>query len=501
MIVKNEEKYLRGCLDSVKDIVQQIVLVDTGSSDATISIAEEYNAEVYQFDWVNDFSAARNFALSKSTGDWILYLDADERLSESSLDELKKITSANEKLAVNCFVKSPDDQTGRDNVISYTRLFRNDPQIKFSGSVHEQIIGSINENGYKLIDSSIEILHLGYNTSKEKKKQKASRNLSLLLNDYQNNPDLYKTFQLAQTYNVLEEYDESTKLFREVIRTKKIPKEFLIISFYYVSVNELRNHNIEPSLKCAIEGLKLNDNYAPLNYLLSKICLRNGDLNQAIKLSMKSYRANTDVLKNKKFSSNDIILNNEEMILYGLSISQQAGRIDAIQFFLGEYSNPADRNFITDGKLNAGVISKLLNKKDLEESEINTICNFTNKGNVEYVISILTPYNKVKLRCRILESLMKKLSDDCAVKTAYAISLMEDGKTTESTLLFEQLLEHPDVQPSVPFYLISIYISSGKYEELTRLIDFSEQKFKSIPEAKAAIDMIKQKIKGILQTA
>jgi len=83
MIVKNEEANLRDCLESVKDVVDEIVLVDTGSTDKTIRIAEEFGAKIYRFNWINDFSAARNFALKQSTGDWILYLDADEGLKQS----------------------------------------------------------------------------------------------------------------------------------------------------------------------------------------------------------------------------------------------------------------------------------------------------------------------------------------------------------------------------------------------------------------------------------
>ncbi len=81
MIVKNEEKHLARCLSSVKDVADEIVIVDTGSTDKTIEIAESFSAKIFHFDWVNDFSAARNFALSKCTGDWILYLDADEELN------------------------------------------------------------------------------------------------------------------------------------------------------------------------------------------------------------------------------------------------------------------------------------------------------------------------------------------------------------------------------------------------------------------------------------
>ncbi len=74
MIVKNEEKHLRECLESVTEVVDEIVIVDTGSTDKTLEIAKEFNAKIFHFNWINDFSAARNFALSKSTGEWILIL-------------------------------------------------------------------------------------------------------------------------------------------------------------------------------------------------------------------------------------------------------------------------------------------------------------------------------------------------------------------------------------------------------------------------------------------
>ncbi len=116
MIVKNEEKYLRDCLESVKDIADDIVIVDTGSTDYTKEIAKEFNAKVFHFDWINDFSAARNYALKKSEGDWILYLDADERLDKDSLEELKNIIKTNLKIGYYCTVKSFDDNNGRITV-------------------------------------------------------------------------------------------------------------------------------------------------------------------------------------------------------------------------------------------------------------------------------------------------------------------------------------------------------------------------------------------------
>ena len=91
MIVKNEEKHLVRCLRSVRDVVDEMIIVDTGSTDKTIDIAKVFGAKVFDFPWTGDFSAARNHSLAQATGDWILVLDADEVISARDFDELKAL--------------------------------------------------------------------------------------------------------------------------------------------------------------------------------------------------------------------------------------------------------------------------------------------------------------------------------------------------------------------------------------------------------------------------
>ena len=91
MIVKNEEKHLVKCLKSVRDVVDEMIIVDTGSTDKTIDIARVFGAKVFDFPWTGDFSAARNHSLAQATGDWILVLDADEVISARDFDELKAL--------------------------------------------------------------------------------------------------------------------------------------------------------------------------------------------------------------------------------------------------------------------------------------------------------------------------------------------------------------------------------------------------------------------------
>ena len=96
MIVKNEERSLARCIKSVKSLVDEIIIVDTGSNDNTINIAKDLGAEIYNFEWCDDFSAARNESIKYANHQWILLLDADEFVDENSIIELKKIIKNNE---------------------------------------------------------------------------------------------------------------------------------------------------------------------------------------------------------------------------------------------------------------------------------------------------------------------------------------------------------------------------------------------------------------------
>lgn len=91
MIVRNEEQNLSECLDSVKNVVDEIIVIDTGSTDETVGIAESYGAQVEHFPWCDDFSKARNESIKYASGDWILWLDADERLLPESIPVLQDL--------------------------------------------------------------------------------------------------------------------------------------------------------------------------------------------------------------------------------------------------------------------------------------------------------------------------------------------------------------------------------------------------------------------------
>ena len=235
MIVKNEEMFLEGCLESVKDVVDEIVIVDTGSTDKTIEIAKRYGAKIYHFQWIDDFAAARNEALKHCTGRWILYLDADERLKVDNPQAFREFLEqlSDDIGGINCIIESEHWKLDGDSEVhrgGYPRLFRNlgYPKIQFRGRVHEQISPSLLENNKSFINSDILIEHLGYNREREVMEQKIKRNYRLLLQHVKEEPtNGYAWYQLGQTLAQMRLIKEAEDAIRLAIQCGNLSKSVM----------------------------------------------------------------------------------------------------------------------------------------------------------------------------------------------------------------------------------------------------------------------------------
>ncbi len=193
MIVKNEARCLARCLRSVRAVVDEIIVADTGSTDDTVKIAGDFGAKVVRFDWINDFAAARNSALAQATGHWILVLDADEQASEPLAREIR------------AFIQGPP-QIGRLKIVSdfrhhgqtlrsrtfVSRLFPRG--ARFEGRIHEQIASPLPR-----VNLSGELRHDGYLET-----AKSERNLGLLQAELARDPhSAYLHYQLALEFTSL----------------------------------------------------------------------------------------------------------------------------------------------------------------------------------------------------------------------------------------------------------------------------------------------------------
>lgn len=190
VITKNEETFIAQCLKSIKPIAQQIVVLDTGSTDRTVEIAKELGAEVHAFAWCDDFSAARNAALEHARGDWVLMLDADEELPANQHENLMKDLRDSKAIAFRVPLVNQGSNDGRSFV---PRLFRNAPGVYYRGRIHEQVFPSLlplcKAWGLETRLGSAQLLHHGYTKELLKDRNKIERNLKLLKQAIEEQPN------------------------------------------------------------------------------------------------------------------------------------------------------------------------------------------------------------------------------------------------------------------------------------------------------------------------
>ncbi|UCC78336.1 MAG: glycosyltransferase, partial [Candidatus Zixiibacteriota bacterium] len=212
MIVKNEEKFLPGCLESARDVADEIIVVDTGSTDRTMDIAREYGAIIYEHPWQNDFSYHRNQSIDYATGDWILILDADEELDPSEHDMIRSAVRRKDIDAVSLVVYNKI-QGGRTGFLNSHRIFRNKKEYRYSGIVHNQLM----MDGVTL-STQLKVFHHGYGLSEEEMRAKGKRTEKLLQEQLRENPDnAFAHFNLAQIFRGLAEPGKSLKHASRVI--------------------------------------------------------------------------------------------------------------------------------------------------------------------------------------------------------------------------------------------------------------------------------------------
>ena len=204
MIVRDEEQMLGRCLAAAAPAVDEIVIIDTGSTDRTIEIARSYGARVIQQDWTGDFSEARNASLAAATGDWLIYLDADEVLIAEDVQRLRALTGQTWREAIHVVETSFTGELGDGAAVTHNalRVFRNRPEYRFTGAIHEQIAPTLPTYALGRIGhAAVRIEHFGYLGSVRDAKEKSARNLELLrAQAAENGMDPYLHFNLATEY-------------------------------------------------------------------------------------------------------------------------------------------------------------------------------------------------------------------------------------------------------------------------------------------------------------
>jgi glycosyltransferase involved in cell wall biosynthesis/predicted O-methyltransferase YrrM len=206
MIVKDEEQNLPACLGPVRGLVDEVVVVDTGSSDRTREVAAGLGARVSEFRWVDSFAAARNAALDQATGDWAFWLDADDRVDPDNVRKLTTLfaglTWENAGYVMTCLCV-PSEPGGTTTAVDHVRLFRHDLRHRWTYRVHEQIIPSLRATGATVRWSEVSVQHVGY-VDAALRRRKLARDLRLLELERGEKPgDPFTLFNLGSVYHEL----------------------------------------------------------------------------------------------------------------------------------------------------------------------------------------------------------------------------------------------------------------------------------------------------------
>lgn len=243
MIARNEERFLRACLNSAKGVVDEIVLVDTGSTDRTVEIARQEGAVVFHHEWNDDFSEARNVSLQHATGDWALWMDADEEIAPECAAEFRRaIHSAPDDVGaymvkIRNWLTMPRRQPGSEMAIHHAcRLFRLLPGVRFEGRIHEQNLRSLQALGYTYRRMpGLTLDHFGYSGEVMALRNKHERFIRMLQREVEECPDesmsQFHLFNLGNAYFTFGDM-ESAALYLEQASYGADPAEEFTVSLF-----------------------------------------------------------------------------------------------------------------------------------------------------------------------------------------------------------------------------------------------------------------------------
>lgn len=293
VIMKNEEKHIDNFLSSIQkafgDYPYEIVLVDTGSTDNTVFLARKYTDKIYNFTWIDDFSAARNYSLTCASYDWILVLDCDEYITSLDIDsfELMIQTRPHDVGVIHRKNYYKLNETSSISTDQVERFF-NRHEFHYEYIIHEQV-RSLNGIKYKRVALPLNIDHFGYNTSSEELTNKAQRNITLLekmLEESPDNPYLY--FQMGQAYNLLKDPEKTCYYYGKGLEYEVEPEleyvQMMVVGYGYALL-DLQKYS-EALLFCNIYDDFASS--ADFVCLMGLIYLRNGMIEEALEEFLKA---------------------------------------------------------------------------------------------------------------------------------------------------------------------------------------------------------------------
>lgn len=222
MIVKNEENNIERALSWGKEVVSEQIVVDTGSTDKTVEIAQKMGATVYHFEWRDDFSAAKNYALEQASCEWIAFLDADEYIipedGKKLLEYVRKFHNTSYEGLMTGLINLDDKGNGVLSINTQVRVFRNLPDLRYEGRVHEHLAIQGQSVHAADITGEVSIYHTGYRTEEREKKAAAKRNFKLIEAELADHPEDYRMHgYLGNEYEMMKQWRKAKDCYKKAV--------------------------------------------------------------------------------------------------------------------------------------------------------------------------------------------------------------------------------------------------------------------------------------------
>jgi glycosyltransferase involved in cell wall biosynthesis/Tfp pilus assembly protein PilF len=288
MIVRDEEARLGECLESAKAAVDEIVVVDTGSTDGTIDVARQHGARIGHFEWCDDFSAARNVSLELATGDWILWLDADDRLPAEYVDTIRQLIAGPRDRGY-FFVL---DDRGYESVSCLQmRLFPNVPGVAFEMPIHEQVTPSLARLGIDMVPTPVRVVHTGY-TTPEVVSAKKERYLGIMERWLESHPEDYIVrSHVALTYHTTGRWQEAAEQYRRIVEESacREDRNFVILttSLLFLGRTWQKLGDLDRALAWLRQAEEVDGDYVLLQHTLADVLLDRGEAAEAVRYAQK----------------------------------------------------------------------------------------------------------------------------------------------------------------------------------------------------------------------
>ncbi len=413
VITKNEAESISRCLQSVKDIVNEMIVVDTGSTDDTVKISEQLGAEIFHYQWCNDFSAARNYALEQAKGDWIIFLDADEYIA---VDKIKNVRSVIDEIhgdrrieAVRCQMKNIEGIGGslRSSNPS-VRIFRNSQVIRYKGSVHESIFKRMEPVKTINVKNRVIVYHTGY--TKETVPEKMRRNTVLLEEELKKGIVRNLTYYyLSDSYWRDGEYQKAIVFAQKAIKYSGMINAFdykpyvILIS----SMTNLKTYNEEAVNAICDEALEKFPHH-PEIWLLQGLYYRSiGRCEKALTFLLKAFATN--------ICYNDFNRNND---FYALS---SKGYFNIAQIYEMKNQSVQALNYYTkvlqQEKFHQVAFTRIISLiREQDPADViyffNTLYNITNKEDIRFSVENLSQLKFKKVLDYYHQILLIKFDDN-----------------------------------------------------------------------------------------